>query len=62
MPYKYNSQAYQMWGRLSTQWAKGASGEVNVFLNGTPHPESIWLNYELPTLLKNPNVTNIIYH
>lgn len=33
MPYYPGSPAYKMWGRLSTQWAKGASGEVHVFQN-----------------------------
>jgi len=31
MPYYPGSEAYNMWGRLSAQWAKGTSGEVNVF-------------------------------
>jgi hypothetical protein len=64
MPYYPGSQAYQMWGRLSTQWAKGASGEVHVFQNAARGVDlqSIWRVYEYPALKANPNVTNIIFH
>jgi RHS repeat-associated protein len=64
MPYYPGSQAYEMWGRLSTQWAKGASGEVHVFQNAANGVDvlSIWKVYEYPALKANPNVTNIIFH
>ncbi|MEI9920685.1 MAG: RHS repeat-associated core domain-containing protein [Bacteroidota bacterium] len=64
MPYYPGSHAYKMWGRLSAQWAKGASGEVHVFQNAAKGVElqSIWRVYEYPALRANPNVTNIIYH
>ena len=58
------SQAYQWWARLSTQYAKGASGTIHVFQNPTQGVgmQSIWRLYEYPTLIKNPNVTRINYH
>jgi RHS repeat-associated protein len=58
------SQAYQWWARLSTQYAKGASGTINVFQNAQQGVgmQSIWRLYEYPTLLKNPNVTGIKFH
>ena len=58
------SQAYQWWARLSTQYAKGASGTVNVFQNAQHGVgmQSIWRLYEYPALLKNPNVTSIKFH
>ena len=64
MPYFPGSQAYEMWGRLSTQWAKGASGEVHVFQNAATGVDlqSIWRIYEYPALRANPNVTNIFFH
>ena len=64
MPYYPGSDAYKMWGRLSTQWAKGASGEVHVFQNAATGVDlrSIWRVYEYPALRANPNVTNIIFH
>jgi hypothetical protein len=58
------SQAYQWWARLSTQYAKGASGTIHVFQNAEQGVgmKSIWALYEYPALLKNPNVTEIIFH
>jgi len=58
------SQAYQWWARLSTQYAKGASGKVHVFQNAQQGVgmQSIWRLYEYPALMKNPNVTGIIFH
>jgi hypothetical protein len=44
------------------EFAEGATGEVHVFLDTPISPSSIWLNEELPTLIKNPNVTNIVHH
>ena len=64
MPYYPGSDAYKMWGRLSSQWAKGASGEVHVFQNASTGVDlqSIWRVYEYPALRANPKVTNIIFH
>lgn len=50
-----------VWNRLSTNFAKGASGEAHFFtIPAGPRSGSIWLNVEKPILQKN-NV-NIIYH
>ena len=64
MPYYPGSETYNMWGRLSAQWAKGTSGEVNVFQNAATGVDlqSIWRVYEYPALKANPNVTKIIFH
>jgi len=58
------SQAYLWWARLSTQYAKSASGTVHVFQNAQQGVgmQSIWRLYEYPTLLKNPNVKAIKFH
>jgi RHS repeat-associated protein len=59
------SQAYLWWARLSTQYAKGASGEVHVFQNALEpgfNMTSIWRLYEYQALMENPNVTKVIFH
>jgi RHS repeat-associated protein len=43
------------WAALSRFWASGAGGTVNVFPRN-PHPNSLLLRIELPTLFRNPNV------
>ncbi len=64
MQYYPGSQAYNMWARLSTTYAKGAKGVVNVYQNADQGVgmQSIWRLYEYPALKANPNVTNIIFH
>lgn len=56
------SQAYQWWTRLSTQYAKGERGTINVFQNSTTEVsmESIWRLYGYPALNANLKITNII--
>ena len=51
MAYYPGSQAY-MWGRLSTNWAQGAAGEVHVYQNAATGVDinSIWRNFEYPAL------------
>jgi RHS repeat-associated protein len=58
------SQAYNMWSNLSTEYAQGASGAVNVYQNAQTGVSmtSIWRLYEYPALKANSNVTNIIFH
>ena len=58
------SKSYEMWGRLSTQWAKGASGQVHVFQNAATGTDvlSIWKVFEYPALKANPNITSIFFH
>jgi len=46
------------WTKASLEYAQSASGEVTALL-GDMRPGSIWLNQELPALLKNPDVSLI---
>jgi hypothetical protein len=47
----------------SETFAAGASGDVHVFQNAAGiSVRSIWAETEYPTLVRNPNVANIIYH
>ncbi len=55
-------EAKPLWAAASKEFAEGATGEVHVFLGESVSPESIWLNDELPAIIKNPNVTNIVHH
>lgn len=52
-------QAANVWGRVSSNYASQASGDVMAIVNN-PRPTSIFLTQELPTLLQNPNVTQVI--
>jgi len=51
MPYYPGSDAYNMWSRLFTTYAKGVprGSTVNVFLNN-PSPTGIWNAVEKPIL------------
>lgn len=51
-------QAANVWGRVSSNYAPQASGDVTAIVNN-PRPTSIFLTQELPTLLQNPNVTQV---
>lgn len=42
-----------IWNRLSSVYAKGASGTAHFFLSAEVSPGSIWLKTEKPILLKN---------
>jgi hypothetical protein len=45
------------------RFAAGASGDVNVFINlARANPESIWANTELPGLVENRTVGDVIFH
>ena len=56
------SQARSHWLDLSKDFARGASGEVDVFQSGRfLSLDSIWRD-EFKILTGNPNVTNINYH
>jgi RHS repeat-associated protein len=56
------SEVEPAWQILSQAFARGASGEVNVFLGPTVREGSIWATKEFPELLKNPTLTKIIFH
>jgi len=51
-------QAANVWGRISSNYASQASGDVTAIVNN-PRSSSIFLTQELPTLLQNPNVTQV---
>jgi hypothetical protein len=51
-------QAAAIWGRISSNYASQASGNVTAIVNN-PRSSSIFLIQELPTLLQNPNVTQV---
>jgi RHS repeat-associated protein len=56
-----NIQARGQWLSLSQDFARNASGEVNVFQNARGVPlDTIWRN-EYEILMENPNVTGIKY-
>lgn len=54
------NQAIIPWERLSQRFAENASGAVNAFVEGS-RPSSVYNRIEYPTLLKNPNVSEIIF-
>jgi RHS repeat-associated protein len=56
------SEVKRLWTRASEQFAERASGEVHVFLRGTPRETSIWKTIEEPALKRNPKVTRIVEH
>ena len=51
--------AMSLWGQISTRYAEQASGSVTAFVN-SPRPDSVFLTRELPALLSNNNVTDIV--
>ncbi len=46
----------------SRYFARGASGEVNIFRGGLIRDSSYWLRTEVPELLRNPNVQTGVVH
>jgi hypothetical protein len=57
------SKAQPLWDAASQQFASAASGDAYVFINmATANPESIWATTELPALVDNDNVPDIIFH
>jgi hypothetical protein len=54
-----NEQAGQVWSALSQRYAQGASGNAVGFTNGA-RAGGIFNTVEYPTLLNNPNITNVI--
>jgi hypothetical protein len=51
--------AMEIWGKVSTRYADEASGRVMAFVNN-PRPNSVFLTQELPALLRNGKVTEIV--
>ena len=52
-------QATAVWERLSERFAEQASGSVVAFVRN-PRPNGIFLNTELPALLRNRSLVNIL--
>jgi len=48
------------WGKTSADFAAGVSGSVRVVLGEKVNPEGVWATKELPRLMENARVTNII--
>lgn len=56
-------QARPIWDATSKTFAEGASGPAHVFINvEAVSPGSIWATTELPTLVENSDVTDVIFH
>ena len=50
------NEAYRIWGIASTRMILHAKGNITAFVNGA-HPLSTYCQYEMPTILLNPNIT-----
>ena len=60
LPYRLARPA---WEAASARFTQGASGEVHVFINvELANSGSIWAQTELPGLVQNTNVTDVIFH
>jgi hypothetical protein len=54
--------ARPLWSAPSEEFAAAAQGEVQVFQASSVSTSSIWGTVEYPTLLKNDDVSDIIYN
>lgn len=52
--------AERWWSAVSQMYAENASGEVHAVIGSSLRPGNVWENVELPRLMENPNVTQII--
>ncbi len=52
-------KASGLWGNISSNFANQAKGKVTAIVND-PHPASIFIKKELPALLKNSDVTEVV--
>ncbi|MFT4146921.1 MAG: S8 family serine peptidase [Mobilitalea sp.] len=52
-------KSIEMWRQASAKYAEQASGEVRAVIGSNVRPDSVWLEYELPALESNTNVTKI---
>ena len=55
-----NSAVVQAWQNVSAQYAAGASGTVQAVIGSNLRLGNVWETVELPALMNNPNVTQII--
>ena len=51
-------EAYEIWGIASTRMVLHAKGNITAFVHGA-HPLSTFCQYELPTILLNPDIKTI---
>jgi hypothetical protein len=57
------ADAKPLWEAASDSFARGASGNVHVFINVEKAWEgSIWAQTELPALVDNRNVPDVVFH
>jgi hypothetical protein len=52
--------AIKAWEDISAEYATGASGRVRAIIGQSLRPGNVWETKELPRLLQNPNVTEIV--
>lgn len=52
-------KAGSLWGNISSNFANQAKGKVTAIVNN-PRPTSIFITKELPALLKNSDVTEVV--
>ena len=50
----------QDWKDISAEYAQNASGTVRAVIGQDLRPENVWETSEFPSLVNNPNVTEII--
>lgn len=50
----------EAWSMVSARYASAARGMIRVILPDKVKSDSVWNRLELPALLTNPDVTNII--
>jgi hypothetical protein len=56
-------QAEPYWKAAFQTFANGASGPAHVFIDlAHAHEGSIWATTELPALVENPNVSDVLFH
>jgi hypothetical protein len=55
-----NPAVVQAWQNVSAQYAAGASGTVRAVIGSSLRPGNVWETAELPALMNNPKVTQII--
>ncbi|AUG56168.1 hypothetical protein [Acetivibrio saccincola] len=54
-----DAKSVEIWRQASLKYAQQASGEVWAVIGSSVREDSIWLQYELPALTNNINVTKI---
>lgn len=56
----FDESIKEIWKQVSEELAKRASGKVRVVLGQNINPQGVWNTIELPALIDNQNVTEII--